>query len=217
MKQRLEIGGITFETKEAAKRHTSQLLRSLPFGEVADEHVRFLVSLLNRHPKARQKQGVGILGFEVRRNEYGSKGFWVVRRDGTATDFSYRECISPTSNRTNVLSAFRQEIQYQIIGFKREAWSREYTCPITDRPFDFEEGDVDHEPPLFVDLVERFLGAHGTRLESVLVRDGDGVIGATLLDRSLAQDWREFHKGHARLSLLSREGHRIVTRQSVAS
>jgi len=217
VKQRLEIGGITFETKEAAKRHTSQLLRSLPFGDVADEHVRFLLSLLKRHPKAREKEGTGILGFEVRRNDYGSKGFWVVRRDGTATAFSYRECISPTTNRTNVLSAFRQEIQYQIIRFKRETWSREYTCPITERSFEFDEGDVDHMPPLFVDMVHRFLADQCVELPDVLVRDGDGVIGAYLLDRRLAQEWREFHQKHARLSLLSREGHRLVTRETVAS
>lgn len=220
MKQRLEIGGITFETKEAAKRHTSQLLRSLPFGEVADEHVRFLLGLVKRHPDYREIEGCGLFGFEVRRNTWNgitSKGFWAVRQDGTATDFSYRECLSPKTPRTRILAAFRGEVQYQIYRFKSDTWSRGYRCPITGEAFDFDDSDVDHEPPLFGDLVQRFLSLSGLALEDVLVRNGSGEIGASILDRSLAQSWRDFHKANARLSLLSREGHRLVTRETVAS
>lgn len=209
------IGPFTFQTKEAAKKYTSELLARLPLGEVQNEHVRFLVALLNRHPQAHQKEGAGLLGFEVRKHPiYGSRGFWIIRRDGTETDFSYRECLSPSTNKASVVAAFRQEVCYQSQQFKETNYRHGMPCPITGEPLDYDEIDVDHAPPLFSDILKRFLEEQGLRTEDVACREGDGVTIASLQDRKLASLWHDYHRKHAQLYLLSREGHRIVTRGS---
>lgn len=211
----ITIGPFTFPTKGAAKEYTSNLLRTLPLGEVENKHVHFLVALLNRHPRAHQKIGAGLLGFEVREHEtYGGHCFWLIRRDGTETDFSYRECLSPSTDKTSATAAFRQEIQYQCFQFKESKYRSGMICEITGEPLDYDEIDVDHAPPMFTDILKRFLAEQGLRLEDVACREGDGVTIDSLQDRKLASLWHDFHRKHANLYLLSRAGHRIVTRGS---
>ena len=49
----------------------------------------------------------------------GKRGFWLVRTNGTSTDFSFKECLSPSSNKKKTLSAFRSAIEPYTFQFKQ--------------------------------------------------------------------------------------------------
>lgn len=90
----LRIGEMQFATKGDALLHIRETLRRyLPGERVSIEDEHFLRSLLERHPNAAEKMGVGVNHFMVRSADYGTQCFWVVRTDGSTQRFSYKECL----------------------------------------------------------------------------------------------------------------------------
>ena len=61
---------------------------------VSEDDQRDLSALLERHADRDLKFGTGVDFFRVDADSYGGKCFWVVRRDGTEDDFSYRRCVT---------------------------------------------------------------------------------------------------------------------------
>lgn len=86
----------TFETQGAAKTYFGDMLkRYKPGDRVKTEDAECLEGLLQRHPNAMEKIGVGIDHFEVQSADFGSQCFRVVRTDGTWARFSYNVCVAP--------------------------------------------------------------------------------------------------------------------------
>jgi hypothetical protein len=85
----------SFPTKQAAHAYFKEMLsRYQPETIVSAEDAKDLVELLNRHPNAAHKRGVGVHHFEVMSADYGTKCFCVVRTNGTREDFSYITCVN---------------------------------------------------------------------------------------------------------------------------
>ncbi len=78
---------------EKARRRARELF-GRPFGTIfsGDDHA-FLFDLLNQHPRAKEKIGSGVKHFTVKNSKDKSKGFFLVRPDGTEEVFSYRKCL----------------------------------------------------------------------------------------------------------------------------
>src|SRR5215472_2527218 len=91
--------GRKFPTKRATLEHFREILHDYTdSAEIVDpEHHDDLAALLERYDNTvtgepQTKIGAGIARFERRRNTgagYSTPGFWVVRTDGSATDFSF--------------------------------------------------------------------------------------------------------------------------------
>ena len=90
--------GREFKTQTAAIEHFRAILHAYGNGSIIEDpaHHDDLVALLERYDAAitdtPSKIGVGIERFERRLNAesgYSTPGFWVVRSDGSATDFSF--------------------------------------------------------------------------------------------------------------------------------
>jgi hypothetical protein len=60
---------------------------------VSHEDATLLRLLLDRHPEASEKIGVGVDSFSVRTADFGTRCFWVNRIDGTTEKFSFKACV----------------------------------------------------------------------------------------------------------------------------
>lgn len=201
------IGDFTFPSRKAAEESIKAILAgaALQTPLVGDEDA-LLRGLVACHPAAAEKIGPGIRHIDVRIIEYGQRGFWLTRVDGSSTDFSYRKALDGApSHRTLVLGALRREIRGQVEQFRADYFATDPNpwCELTDQPlFNNPDSHVDHIRP-FVEIAEEWVRQAGgwDRLETKPADDG---IGRILADRAAAVDWRGWHARHAHLRVIHR-------------
>ncbi len=91
----------SFKSKGDAIKFFQDMLNRYEVGaKVSHEDGRDLESLLKNHTEYAEKVGCGISHFEVRngdtwQGDFKTKCFWIVRNDDTASDFSFRHCLTP--------------------------------------------------------------------------------------------------------------------------
>jgi hypothetical protein len=209
------LGRFTFNSKTAAK----DALRSIR-DAVADRQpihdedaVDILLGVLAAHPQAAQKVGAGIAGFFAARSpDYPTRCFYLRRVDGSETDFSWNEAITPTLPITRLRMACRNATMDQKMEFRDREWPAdeggERMCPITGIPFTRETAHVDHQTPVtFMRLVDDWLSAAGLEIGDVPIDHvGDLRSVDTFADVRQANSWREYHRQYAVLRLVSAEG-----------
>jgi hypothetical protein len=93
-KKPVHIGGHDFEKKDDARAYVKDLLYKYELGDTVD-HVdtQFLKALLDRHPEKAEKIGVGVASFQVRSADFGTRCFWITRKDNSSEKFSTKVCI----------------------------------------------------------------------------------------------------------------------------
>jgi hypothetical protein len=205
----IQPGKKNFATKKQIGEAVYQVLHAGDLGRklAGDEH-ELVRALLDRHPTAEQKIGCGVVALYVRKGSHGTRCFWLRRSDGTETDFSYRECLTPTTHRTKVMAAMRHAVADQIIDFKRRAFctSVKVPCAVSGQLLGPDDCDVDHHEPTFREIVDAFFGATGWSAETVHVMPSvDGRLGDVLADANLAEIWKGFHFSRARFRIVEKK------------
>lgn len=208
----LVVGHFTFPSKKALELRCREILhKHHPERTIPEADTTFLRALLEKHRQSAQKIGCGVERFFVRINPHWSgkpnKGFWLQRTDGTETDFSYIACITPPSQRTEVMKGFRTVIHPDVRDFKQRAFKSacRVPCAATGALVDFENAHVDHKPPrTFVTIVDNFLNARGLTVDDLEVAPTvDGNVCTWLVDKELCASFRDFHRKEAELRILS--------------
>lgn len=190
------------------------IVRTTPDGPVTGPDGDWLAALLTLHPDAAEKTGSGVAFIAVGPVPgKKSRGFTVHRTDGSVTDFSWLECISPTSHRTRVLTAMREAVAGQVTAFKQsEADAGRLRCAITGEELSWGDAEVDHADPVFQALADRYAEVSGGYDKIRLVPSADGMIGQPMVPED-ERVWQLYHEHAARLRILSRAAHREVTRR----
>lgn len=206
----IELGGIAYPTQKAAGDFVRTLLHGEPLNTplVGNAHI-VLLDLLQRHPDASEKVGAGVKHFEVRENSAQfvkvTKGFWIVRLDGSEIDFSYLICLKGQSRSLEEQFALscRDAVRGDIQLFKQTYFAENedeegfVVCPISGELILWEWAHVDHGPPLPFDMiVKEFL--ESLRLEGFVLDDAtfskDGEhLYTTFADLAMAQRFRLYH------------------------
>ena len=178
-----------------------------------DDAVDLLLGVVAAHPQVAQKVGVGITGFFVATSpDYPTRCFYLQRSDGSVTDFSWNESISPATPINRLRMACRNAIEDHKTAFKEATWPYADTtprvCPITQEPFNRGEAHVDHQPPQTIKtLVDAWLRAQGLTINDVPIDHiGDLRSVDTFADEGHRQQWRRFHQQNANLRLVSAAG-----------
>lgn len=201
------IGTRFYAKKKDAADACREVLYRYPVGSIVDDpdDEEFLHDLLDLHESAVEKRGAGITYFDVRANEFRQPGFYIVRVDGSWTDFSFLKCLTPATHRQRVLTAFRRAVADQVLAFKNAAFSVGSTvaCAVTSLRVSADEVHIDHFDPDFNDLALGYVLARGG-WDAFAVERGDGVIGARLADDEQELDWANYHQAHARLQVVSK-------------
>lgn len=195
---KVKLGEREFSWKKDAVEYIRRILHSHPHNVPIEDPVVF--GLLCCHPHASEKIGPGVESIFIRTNSYGNApGFYVRRVDGSEIDFSYRHCFTPRTRRSDVIKAMRTQIHSQIFEYRDECFNGR--CEVTGDSITLEESHVDHESPLFSELVEQFIVEEGITIEEVSVKSvGETVV---LLNAEFAQRWEEYHRKYANLRCVS--------------
>lgn len=199
---RYSIGKRDFRTKTDARNEIRRILNAVQLGDpVAGDDGKLIADLLydGRHPETLEKIGSGIKRIEVRAASHGTRCFWIVRTDGTEVDFSFVTAMNgQPSRKAGVSAALREEISGQIDEFRRSQQTT-IPCALCGSPTTPESAWVTYLNPTFDKLAERFASACGGW--GALPEDAVGPYGRQLIDRKIAEEWRNFHRANAQLSL----------------
>jgi hypothetical protein len=212
------LGMQVFRSKQAVAEKVKAMLAGYALGVIVrPEDEAILLDLLQYHPHAQEKIGVGIKRLRVRDNPSypGSRGFWIERLDGSSIDFSYRQCLQPASPWIDLTSAMRLAIAPQIVERKTRVFgSREVVqCPVTDVRCTWDQMHVDHRPPLtFARLMQDFLLSEGVGPEQIDLEEAPDGIGSVLANADWSQEWQAYHAMFADLWVISIAAHVELTR-----
>ena len=214
---RYRIAGKTFSSKKDVINYIRKdiLYAYGDYQALETEHHNFMLHLLRLHPHGNQKIGQGVKSIWPQSNKangFPTRGFWVERVDGSRTDFSYLQCLNPSSPKQDFYKACRQAIAEDIIQFSMEYFSRyavedKIQCPITGDWITKRESHVDHIPPdTFDQIVRAFIETNNIDTDKVaLMRHVNGKIGCRFDDGLLVEKWIKYHRNHAKLRVVSRK------------
>jgi len=215
---RVDLGARIFPTKKALTEAIREVLYRYPIGTIITDPLDhfFIFAVLDRHHQAERKIGCGVRSFRVDAMAYGTRGFAIIRDDGSETDFSFMVCVTPTNKWSDIQQAYRITVEAQVLSFRDSAFSMAsaVVCPLTGRSITKDESDVDHiAPNTFLFLLKKFANVIGVKPEDLPIGDSeDGLIGRRISNPSVEQAWLEFHKANAKLRMISKEAHRKLRR-----
>jgi hypothetical protein len=204
------LGTRQYPSKKAARDAFRRILNTNPDNVPLRGEDAELVSLLvhaGRHPETAEKVGPGVADIVVRRSEFGTRGFWLIRRDGSIVDFSYITALDgQPSVEAEARAALRWEINDQILAFRdvhaADLVGGTVACGLCRQPMTPDNVHVDHHEPTFDELASRFAGVLGGW--DRLVVEWVGATGRRLQNRDHGDVWQIFHRQTARLRLTHR-------------
>lgn len=217
--------GREWRTQSAAEAHFRELRDryelKVPIDDPQDHDD--LAALLERYDTAIvegvSKIGAGIHHFEVRMNYIpgrgSTRGFWVVRTDGSETDFSFIAAVKGTpkpeaqSFADACRSAVADDLQRAKTSFFAEHGdaSGRVPCDITGELISPEDAHLDHAYPKFSHLVITFRAARGWHEgvpAGIVSQSQDRQTITTFVDEATAQAFRDFHRRAADLRIIKK-------------
>jgi hypothetical protein len=202
----ITVGKEIFKTQKALQDRVRAILWAYkPETVLSDEHREFIFELLKRHPRVEEKIGAGIQLIRVVKNFYGSQGFEILRVDGSVDDFSYKECIKPSSLEAQFKAACRLAIDDQILACKDAFWKERASvkCPFTGEEITRTRCVVDHAPPkTFEWIITSFIQIFQVKVEEVVLIKLPRTLDS-LPEGELKRAWQEFHRVNANLRVVS--------------
>jgi hypothetical protein len=200
--------GKVWRSQTAAKAHFRVILHAYPNGAVVSDpaHHADLAALVARLdtvlPVEERKGTAGIAHFERRLNTgpgYATPGFWLVRPNGDATDFSYLAAVDgrAKSQGLEFSDACRRAVAGDLDAFMRYQFaaspSAAIACVLTGASITQAEAHVDHDDPSFGSIVLSFRQARGW----------EDTVPPDVLTAGADAAFRDFHNTHARLRVVS--------------
>jgi hypothetical protein len=220
------IGFRSFRTQSSALEHYKAVLHRYQDGQRVSDQADHadLVALIERYDPVLDAVGEPTKGdgqiahFERRLNTgtgWSSSGFWVIRQDGTATDFSYIWAVKGLAGdrSKDFYGACREAVALDLVLAKKCAFA-EYgddqgrvECELTGVLVTIDDAHLDHAWPYFSHLVSGFRAARGWSRDipdGVVSAPADGQTTATFIATSVADAFRAYHHDQAILRILSR-------------
>ena len=208
------VGTQEFSSMASCRKAVQKVLNSPDCGsELVGEDFIFIMALLNCHPRADYKIGCGIKGIFVELTRYGRRGFYALRNDGTRTDFSYLQCISPSSQAGKVRVACRSAIRSFVVKFRDNYFSTKQTrvCPKTGELIFKGNCVVHHDVNSFEKIFSDWVKEKGIDLGAVKLGGfEDNCESVYFLDKVVEMSFIDFHNERAVLKILSEKGHKLV-------
>jgi hypothetical protein len=210
------VGGEQFASKEAVRRRVQEILRR-GYRDIDGPEEKFLRSLFIRHQSAAEKIGIGIARIRVVCVlPFRTPGFQIERLDGTRTDISYIECLTPSTPSFWFRQSCRTAVVDQILAVKQVAFAEvtEFPCPVTGELITWENCQVHHEAPWeFEKIVNAFITARAIDPSAIKYVGGDNVAVSSFADVELSRDFAEFHRLRASLLAVSKRANQSILRR----
>jgi hypothetical protein len=213
MRKTYIVSGEYFKTKGELQERVKGILWTYLEGQsLPDNDFEFMLDLLSNHPRADIKIGCGVARIFTKKNPIytHTRAFYLERTDGSQTDFSYIECITPASKRKKFFRACRALLEPSMMTFKQRFFDERggvATCEFTGQPIQFIGSHVDHVPPKTFDtLLNEFIELYQIDPETITLKDEllDNKYQDELADEALAELWVNWHNERASLRVVSR-------------
>lgn len=158
-------------------------------------------------------KGCGQIGhFERRLNTetgWSNSGFWVVRLDGSATDFSYIWAVKclPGDRSKDFYGACQEVVALDLVLAKKRAFAEHgdahglVACELTGVMVSIDDAPLDHAWPNFSHIVS---GWSGDIPDGIVSAPADGQTTPTFVDKAVADAFRDYHHNQAMLRILSK-------------
>ena len=188
--KQIQIGKMHFKTLNQAKVFCQDLVARRKGGMAIeqrdlllnlDKDWEFLMDLIQLHPHSGLKIGGGIRSFSIRKTPYNNFCLWIIRADGSETDFSWQKCFGVKSEESEIKQAMRVAIEGQIKTYRGKNTKPGQLC---DWCHSAVAEHVDHVPPrTFESIADDFIS--GVK---------SGKIGENWGDQTLSYDAYEQDK-----------------------
>jgi hypothetical protein len=207
------IGELHFTRVGDAKEYVRKIVRQYPRGgRVLPIHVDFFKDLLDLHPRAAEKIGSGVIGFEIQKNPAYPNTFTIyfLRPDGSKCDFSWIKCVDGEKREALQHAALRRAIMNQIVTFRdSQLYSGQpLLCPVMHTKITLNDYHVDHVAPhSFNKLVDDWLASEHLGIEDIEITSSqDNQYSRDMANSAQLHSWQQFHYERAVLQMLSSEG-----------
>lgn len=198
----ISIGDLEFKTKVAAKQFVKKLIYELGECVVERKHSKFAFfsDLLKNHSEYAEKVGCGVDYFSIQRHRLNPKYLEIqlTRMDRTSVIFGWNCCatMSQKSVKSNLSTAMRTAISYQVLRFRKNA---EIVCKICNTC----KGNmhVDHLNPSFHALATAFLENRDAP-NTFMMDDHLHMYRFKVDDAQFEKEWKEFHAQNATYQIM---------------
>lgn len=200
----IKSGGMEFKTKQSLKNYCKFVLNNAKLNsELYGEWFDVIDDVLKMHDCYDEKTQSSEYKIGVRKCliNPSNRQFYVIRSDGSTTDFSYLKAITSETKEVKIKSIFREAINYQTIEFKKNYFSlhgdsRGYVvCPETNLKIKHNNSHIDHYPKQFNDIVKEFIQIHNISSESLVIHHpGDNATAWIMEDKELLDKFVEYHQ-----------------------
>lgn len=212
----IQIGNVEFKFQKDALAYFKEMLSSCRNNQNIDtssENHSMLLALIERHPEADQKIGVGIKHFFKAPTDMGTSCFWLEREDGTKTDFSYPTAVKAKGKSLyqEFSEACRHSIKNDLIKTKENFFDAhadgegKVECEITGDRISIYESHLDHTKPLtFQVIVNTFITANKICISSdILSTSVDGQFTTEFINKDIENKFKEYHHSIAQLRIIN--------------
>jgi len=199
-------GGMTFQSKEKLKNYVKFVLNNQNIDKMlSGKWYEVVNDVLKDHSNYKAKVGKGTYQIGVTTCPVNPKNrhFYVLREDGSSTDFSYIKALYAKSHKTEVKKALRDYVKDQAITFKENYFKENAKgvyciCHETGLKITRKTSHLDHYPKQFDELVADWLKEKGLKLDDIeLLPSKDNDMQDFLKDTWLADDFYDYHLSNA--------------------
>ena len=216
--------GKSWNTQTAALDHFKRMLHRYKDDATIDrvEDHDDLLALVERFDQATgddSKIGAGISHFERRVNRgpgYATPGFWLVRTDGTETDFSYVRSLrmAPQSILERYYGACRSAVATSLAAAKQRQFDRfsdaegRIPCDVSGVLVKASDAQLRHAAPFFGDIIRNYREHREwsvADLGGLLSPPADAQTDNIFLNEEDSEDFRCWHRAKAVLHIVSND------------
>lgn len=208
------IGNKEFKYQKDALEFFKEILNSHRANKTIEGETHdLLLSLIERHPEAEQKIGIGIERFYKAPTEIGTNCFWIERTDGSKTDFSYYTAVKAKGKSLyqEFAEACRSSVNEDLKRTKEEFFQKhgdkdgKVECEVSGNKIGIYESHLDHKKPLtFQVLVNTFIAANNITISrEMLSTSKDAQFTTEFIDQEIKNKFKEYHHKMAQLRILN--------------
>jgi hypothetical protein len=208
----VELPSRTFAKQGDATAFFKGMLAQYADGEFlnsGDEDI--LYELLQRHPEADEKIGVGVKAFfRMKSPDHPTSCFHVLRIDESKTDFGYSACITgrAPSLRSQFYEACRRSVVAELMYQKQRLFDLSpggISCVRTGELTTIHTSEYRHTSPQFREIVLEFIQVKNLVISPSMVTISQDMQYQTVFtDPRMAHDFVQFHASLARLKIFKK-------------
>jgi hypothetical protein len=198
----ISMGGMTFQSKEKLINYIRFVLNNQELHEPLEgKWFNVINDVLKGHYNYKAKVGTGSYQISVTQCPVNpnNRHFYVIRQDGSSTDFSFYKALAKRSHASEVKKALRdavvdQSISYKKNYFKDNAVGNYCICPVTGLKITVKSSHLDHYPLQFDEIVSDWLKLNNLKIADIEVKPSyDNKILSEIKDEDLIKNFYDYH------------------------